>query len=87
MRWPTRRASWPWPSSWRRRRLESYQSYVGTFTDPKLNPAIMAVGGVEARHAAVLAQVLNSLGDTSAMPVPAAFQVTDKAVMAGTGVS
>jgi Ferritin-like domain len=65
---------------------ESYQSYVGTFTDPKLNPAIMAVGGVEARHAAVLAQVLNSLGDTSAMPVPAAFQVTDKAVMAGTGV-
>ena len=66
---------------------QSYQSYVGTFTDPKLNPAIMAVGGVEARHAAVLAQVLNSLGDTSAMPVPAAFQVTDKAVMAGTGVS
>ena len=46
----------------------------------------MAVGGVEARHAAVLAQVLNSLGDTSAMPVPKAFQVTDKAVMAGTGV-
>jgi hypothetical protein len=65
---------------------QSYQSYVGTFTDPKLNPAIMAVGGVEARHAAVLAQVLNSLGDMSAMPVPAAFQVTDKAVMAGTGV-
>jgi hypothetical protein len=65
---------------------QSYQSYVGTFTDPKLNPAIMAVGGVEARHAAVLSQVLNALGDTSVMPVPAAFQVTDKAVMAGTGV-
>jgi Ferritin-like domain len=65
---------------------QSYQSYVGTFTDPKLNPAIMAVGGVEARHAALLAQVLNSLGDMSAMPVPKAFQVTDKAVMAGTGV-
>jgi Ferritin-like domain len=65
---------------------QAYQSYVGTFTDPKLNPAIMAVGGVEARHAAVLAQVLNSLGDTSAMPVPKAFQVTDNAVMAGTGV-
>jgi hypothetical protein len=65
---------------------QSYQSYVGTFTDPKLNPAIMAVGGVEARHAAVLSQVLNSLGDTSTMPVPKAFQVTDKAVMAGTGV-
>jgi hypothetical protein len=65
---------------------QSYQSYVGTFTDPKLNPAIMAVGGVEARHAALLAQVLSSLGDTSAMPAPKAFQVTDKAVMAGTGV-
>jgi hypothetical protein len=65
---------------------QSYQSYVGTFTDPKLNPAIMAVGGVEARHAALLAQVLGSLGDPSAMPVPKAFQVTDKAVMAGTGV-
>ena len=58
----------------------------GTFTDPKLNPAIMAVGGVEARHANLLAQVLGSLGDPSAMPVPKAFQVTDKAVMAGTGV-
>jgi len=66
---------------------QSYQSYVGAFTDPKLNPAIMAVGGVEARHAAVLSQVLNSLGDTSTMPVPKAFQVTDKAVMAGTGVA
>ena len=65
---------------------QSYQSYVGTFTDPRLNPAIMAVGGVEARHAAVLAQVLGSLGDTSAMAVPKAFQVTEKAVMAGTGV-
>jgi hypothetical protein len=66
---------------------ESYQSYVGTFTDVKLNMAIMAVGGVEARHAAVLAQVLNSAGNTTVMPVPAAFQKTDKAVMAGTGVS
>ena len=66
---------------------QSYQSYVGAFTDPKLNPAIMAVGGVEARHAAVLSQVLNSLGDTSTMPVPKAFQVTDNAVMAGTGVA
>jgi hypothetical protein len=65
---------------------QSYQAYVGTFTDTKLNKAIMAVGGVEARHAAVLAQVLNSLGDTSALPVPVAFQVTTKAVMAGTGV-
>ena len=28
-----------------------------------------------------------ALGDTSTMPVPKAFQVTDKAVMAGTGVA
>jgi hypothetical protein len=66
---------------------ESYQSYVGTFTDLKLNMAIMTVGGVEARHAAVLAQVLNTAGNMTAMAVPAAFQKTDKAVMAGTGVS
>jgi len=65
---------------------QSYQAYVGTFADAKLNKAIMAVGGVEARHAAVLAQVLNSLGDTTVMPVPAAFQVTDKAIKSGTGV-
>jgi hypothetical protein len=66
---------------------QSYQAYVGTFGDAKLNQAIMAVGGVEARHAAVLAQVLNSLGDTTALPVPAAFQVSDKAIRAGTGVA
>jgi Ferritin-like domain len=66
---------------------QSYQAYVGTFDDAKLNQAIMAVGGVEARHAAVLAQVLNSLGDPSARPVPAAFQVTDAAIKSGTGVS
>jgi len=65
---------------------QSYQAYVGTFADAKLNKAIMAVGGVEARHAAVLAQVLNSLGDTTVKPVPAAFQVTDKAIKSGTGV-
>jgi hypothetical protein len=65
---------------------QSYQAYVGTFTDAKLNKAIMAVGGVEARHAAVLAQVLISLGDMTVMPVPAAFQVTTKAVASGTGV-
>jgi Ferritin-like domain len=65
---------------------QSYEAYVGTFADAKLNKAIMAVGGVEARHAAVLAQVLNSLGDTTVMPVPAAFQVTDKAIKSGTGV-
>ena len=59
---------------------QTYQSNVAAFEDPALNAAIMSVGGVEARHAAALASVLNQ------NPVPAAFQVTNKAVMAGTGV-
>ena len=59
---------------------QTYQSNVAGFEDPALNAAIMSVGGVEARHAAALASVLQQ------NPVPAAFQVTDKAVMAGTGV-
>jgi hypothetical protein len=50
------------------------------FEDASLNVAIMSVGGVEARHVAVLAAVL------STPPVPAAFQVTEHAVAAGTGV-
>jgi hypothetical protein len=60
---------------------QTYQSNVANFEDAALNAAIMSVGGVEARHAAALASVLQQ------NPVPAAFQVTDKAVMAGTGVS
>jgi Ferritin-like domain len=59
---------------------QTYQSNVGTFSDPNLNVAIMSVGGVEARHAAVLAGVLGQ------PQVPVGFQVTDKAVAAGTGV-
>lgn len=59
---------------------QTYQANVGTFTDIKLNQTIMSVGGVEARHAAVLAGVLQQ------MQVPAAFQRTDKATPAGTGV-
>jgi hypothetical protein len=59
---------------------QTYQSNVATFMDPSLNAAIMSVGGVEARHAAALAAVLKQT------QVPAAFQVTDKAVKAGTGV-
>lgn len=59
---------------------QTYQSNVGTFTDLKLNAAIMTVGGVEARHAAVLAGVLKQV------QVPKAFQVTDKATKPGTGV-
>jgi hypothetical protein len=59
---------------------QTYQSNVAMFGDAKLNAAIMSVGGVEARHAAILAGVLGQ------PPVPKAFQVTDKAVAAGTGV-
>lgn len=59
---------------------QTYQSNVGTFSDLKLNAAIMTVGGVEARHAAVLAGVLKQA------QVPKAFQVTDKATKPGTGV-
>lgn len=59
---------------------QTYQSNVGAFGDLKLNAAIMSVGGIEARHAAILASVLG-------MPaVPKAFQVTDKAAAPGTGV-
>jgi hypothetical protein len=59
---------------------QTYQSNVATFMDPSLNAAIMSVGGVEARHAPALAGVLKQA------QVPAAFQVVDKAVKAGTGV-
>lgn len=59
---------------------QTYQSAVGAFSDASFNVATMSVGGVEARHAAVLAQVLGQPA------VPVAFQVTDEAVMVGTGV-
>ena len=36
---------------------ETYQSAVGVVSDVTLNVALMSVGGVEARHAAVLASV------------------------------
>jgi hypothetical protein len=58
----------------------SYQSGVGVVTDTSLNKALMSVGGVEARHAAVLA------GALMIDPVPRAFGTTEGAVPAGTGV-
>jgi hypothetical protein len=58
----------------------TYQSTVGAFTDVSLNQAAMSVGGVEARHVAVLSSVLKQSG------APKAFQTTDGAVAAGTGV-
>ena len=58
----------------------TYQSTVGAFKDATLNQAAMSVGGVEARHVAVLSSVLKMA------PVPKAFQTKDGAVAAGTGV-
>jgi hypothetical protein len=58
----------------------TYQSTVGAFKDVTLNQAAMSVGGVEARHVAVLSGVL------SQPQVPKAFQTKDGAVAAGTGV-
>ena len=58
----------------------TYQSTVGRFTDASLNQAAMSVGGVEARHVAVLSSVLG------VAPVAKAFQTTDGAVATGTGV-
>lgn len=58
----------------------TYQSTIGAFKDVSLNQAAMSVGGVEARHVAVLSSVLNQPG------APKAFQTTDGAVAAGTGV-
>lgn len=58
----------------------TYFSTVGVFDDPKLNQAAMSVGGVEARHAAVLASVLNQAA------VPKSFFTADGAIAAGTGV-
>ncbi len=64
---------------------QTYQANVGTFADPSLNAAIMSVGGVEARHAAVLASVLGAMPGSDQL-FPTAFQSTTKAVMPGTGV-
>lgn len=59
---------------------QTYQSNVGAVTDLALNKALMSVGGVEARHAAVLAGVLGQ------PPVPRAFGGADRVIAAGTGV-
>ena len=58
----------------------TYFSTAGTFDARKLNQAAMSVGGVEARHAAVLASVLRQ------PQVTKAFWTADGAVAAGTGV-
>ena len=59
---------------------QTYQSNVGVVIDAKLNAALMSIGGVEARHAAILAGVLGNKATDSA------FQGIGQAVKAGTGV-
>jgi len=58
----------------------TYQANVGSFANPSLNQAFMSIGGVEARHVAVLASVLGFPA------VPVAFQPTAEAVEPGQGV-
>ena len=59
----------------------TYQSAVGAFDNLALNAKTMSVGGVEARHAAVLNGVLS----VEQVPVEA-FHTTTGAVAVGTGV-
>jgi Ferritin-like domain len=59
---------------------QTYQATMGAFGDKSFNVAAMSVGGAEARHAAALAQVLQQPA------APNAFQGTERAVPAGTGV-
>lgn len=58
----------------------TYFSTAGVFRDATLNRIAMSVGGVEARHAAVLATVVG------VPAVPRSFHTADGAVPAGTGV-
>lgn len=59
---------------------QTYQSNVGVVMDAKLDAALMSIGGVEARHAVILAGVLGNAATESA------FQGIGQAVKAGTGV-
>ena len=58
----------------------SYVSYVGRYSTPVLAQPTMSVGGIEARHAAVLAPIVNQPAS------PAAFQASSGGLAAGTGV-
>lgn len=60
----------------------TYFSTAGQFDDIALNEAAMSVGGIEARHVAILGGVLG----LDQFP-KAGFQTADGAVAAGTGVS
>jgi hypothetical protein len=58
----------------------TYFSSVGGFTDLTLNQAAMSIGGVEARHVAILGSIV------APQTSPPAFLTKDGAVAVGTGV-
>ena len=58
----------------------TYFSSAGTFAARRLNQTAMAVGGIEARHAAVLAAIIGQ------PQVPRVFQTADGAIAPGTGL-
>ena len=60
---------------------DTYQSNVGFFADKALNTTVMQVGGIEARHVAILASAINK-----PVPTDGAFQALKSAVASGTGV-
>ena len=59
----------------------TYQAAVGNVDDHQLNVAFMSVGGVEARHVAVLGGLVNQPQVSAS-----GFAVPDKAVAPGTGL-
>ena len=69
---------------------ETYQSTVGVFKNPAFNQVVASVGGVEARHVAIIGSVLDktfAMSITGGLGAGSGFQKTDQAVKAGTGVS
>lgn len=60
---------------------DTYQGNVGSFANKTLNATMMQVGGIEARHVAVLASAINK-----PVPTDGAFQSVKSAVAPGTGV-
>jgi hypothetical protein len=61
---------------------ETYQNNVGAFDDKTLNGTMMQVGGIEARHVAVLASAIGKPANPDG-----SFQTVTNAVAPGTGLS
>jgi hypothetical protein len=62
----------------------TYQAPVGSFVNKSYNETLMSIGGVEAKHVTVVAAALKM---TDKLITNGAFQTTDGAVKAGTGIS